>query len=86
MHDAICSPELNYNTPEPLQLRSARFIDLEGSENEVCLMNSLLSCSPFVKKIGIHPHQSVAPNKQLMFATKLLKLQRAYPLVDISLY
>ncbi|MFS7889296.1 putative F-box domain, leucine-rich repeat domain superfamily, F-box-like domain superfamily [Helianthus anomalus] len=83
---AICSPEVDYNTMGPLQLRSVGFIDLKGSENEVCLITCLLGCSPFLKRIGIRPHKSLARDKQLMFDSKLLKLQRAYPVVAINLY
>ncbi|KAJ0439790.1 putative F-box domain, FBD domain, leucine-rich repeat domain superfamily [Helianthus annuus] len=81
-----CSPEVDYNTMGPLQLRSVMFNCLKGSENEVRLIKYLLACSPFLKKIEIYFQNSIKRHEQSMFATKLLKIQRAYPEVDISLY
>ncbi|KAM0047827.1 putative F-box domain, leucine-rich repeat domain superfamily, F-box-like domain superfamily [Helianthus debilis subsp. tardiflorus] len=82
----ICSPEVDYNTMGPLQLRSVMFNCLKGSENELRLIKYLLACSPFLKKIEIYFQNSIKRHEQSMFATKLLKIQRAYPEVDISLY
>ncbi|XP_076927944.1 F-box/FBD/LRR-repeat protein At1g13570-like [Bidens hawaiensis] len=82
----ICSSELDNNITGPLQLRSAVFIGLKGSENEVWLMKYLLESSPFLKKIAICLNRSLVCDEQVKFFMKLLKLQRAYPEVDFNLY
>ncbi|KAJ0445013.1 putative leucine-rich repeat domain superfamily [Helianthus annuus] len=82
---AICSQEVEYNTTELLQLRSVTFEYLKGSENEVCLIKYLLACSPFLKSIVIRPYSYLAYGKKLMFATKLLNLYRASPVVEINI-
>ncbi|KAI3671839.1 hypothetical protein L1987_57319 [Smallanthus sonchifolius] len=86
----ICSLEVDYNTMwQQQQLQSVVFRDLKGSENEVCLIKYFLACSPFLKKIVIGLHSRLpyhTHNEKFMFATKLLKLQRASPVVDVNLY
>ncbi|XP_076890009.1 F-box/FBD/LRR-repeat protein At1g13570-like [Bidens hawaiensis] len=47
--------QVDYSTTKQLQLRSVRFKYWNGSENEVCMLKYLLACSPFLKKIAIHP-------------------------------
>ncbi|KAK9078029.1 hypothetical protein SSX86_002086 [Deinandra increscens subsp. villosa] len=82
----ICFSEVDYNTTGSLQLCSVVFRDLKGSVNEVCLITYLLTCSPVLKKLVIEFRSHLKPGEQLLFAGKLLKLQRAYPAVDIDLY
>ncbi|XP_076927939.1 F-box/FBD/LRR-repeat protein At1g13570-like [Bidens hawaiensis] len=83
---AICPPEVNYKTMGPLQLTSVEFKNLRGSDNEACLIKYLLACSPFLKKIVIHPLAfDVMPDESLMFAMKLLKLHRASSTAEIDL-
>ncbi|XP_076885271.1 F-box/FBD/LRR-repeat protein At1g13570-like [Bidens hawaiensis] len=73
------------NTTGLLQLRSVTFEYLKGSENELRLIKYLLACSPFLQKIVIRFHSSstIAPDKKLKFASKLLKLHRASPVAEI---
>ncbi|KAF5762076.1 putative F-box domain, leucine-rich repeat domain superfamily, F-box-like domain superfamily [Helianthus annuus] len=80
-----CSLEVDFNTVGLLQLRDVVFTYLKGSENEVFLIKYLLACSPFLKKIVIHPHSCLASDEKLMFAMKLLKLHRASPVAEIDL-
>ncbi|KAJ0823179.1 putative F-box domain, FBD domain, leucine-rich repeat domain superfamily [Helianthus annuus] len=81
---AICSPDLDYNSMELLQLQSVVFTYFKASENEVCLIKFLLAYSPFLKKIVIHPHSCLSLDEKLVYARKLLKLHRASPVIDID--
>lgn len=82
---AACSFEADYNTMKMLQLRSVVFSDLKGSENEVCLIKYLLACSPFLKNMDIHLLSTINSEEKLLFAKKLLKLDRASPVAKIIL-
>ncbi|MFS8028254.1 putative leucine-rich repeat domain superfamily [Helianthus anomalus] len=81
-------PQLDYNTMGLLQLRSVRIECLKGSENEVCLIKYLLGSSPFLKKFVIRHYLFIAisSDEKLMFARKLLNLNRASPVVKIDLF
>ncbi|XP_076884208.1 F-box/FBD/LRR-repeat protein At1g13570-like [Bidens hawaiensis] len=79
---ASCS---DCNKMGPLQLQTVVFNKLVGSNNEVCLIKYLLSCSPFLKKLVTHPFPSLASDEKFALATKLLKLHPASPDVDIDL-
>ncbi|KAJ0462211.1 F-box/FBD/LRR-repeat protein At1g13570-like [Helianthus annuus] len=74
-------PEVEYNTTG---LRSVVFRYFAGSENEVCLIKYILACSPFLEKIVIHSHWSLASDERLMFTMKLLKLRRASTVAEID--
>ncbi|XP_076915247.1 F-box/FBD/LRR-repeat protein At1g13570-like [Bidens hawaiensis] len=80
---AVSFPEVDYNTMGSLQIRSVVFNYSKGSVNEDYLFKYLLSSSPFLKKIDIRTLSSIVPS---LFPRKLLKLQRAYPDVDINVY
>ncbi|KAM0047814.1 putative F-box domain, leucine-rich repeat domain superfamily, F-box-like domain superfamily [Helianthus debilis subsp. tardiflorus] len=80
---AVCSLE-DYKTTRLLQLRSVEFTH-SCTENELRLIEYLLACSPFLEKIVIHPFCALVPDDELRFATELLKLHRASPVVDIDL-
>ncbi|XP_076918221.1 F-box/FBD/LRR-repeat protein At1g13570-like [Bidens hawaiensis] len=79
------APQVDYDTTGQLQLRSVKFEYLKGSESELCLLKYLLACSPFLKNIVIHPSRIFLQDEMLKFASKLLKLHRASPVVDIDL-
>ncbi|KAK9051162.1 hypothetical protein SSX86_027788 [Deinandra increscens subsp. villosa] len=84
---AICSPEVDYSTTGLLQLRSVEFMCCKASEDEVCLIKYLLTSSPFLKVVVISSSNSrVAPDEQLVFAKKLLKLHRASPVAEICFF
>ncbi|XP_035840888.1 F-box/FBD/LRR-repeat protein At1g13570-like [Helianthus annuus] len=74
-------PEVEYKTTG---LRSVVFRYFAGSENEVYLIKYILAGSPFLEKIVIHPHQSLASDERLMFSRKLLKLRRASTVAEID--
>ncbi|KAJ0445022.1 putative F-box domain, leucine-rich repeat domain superfamily, F-box-like domain superfamily [Helianthus annuus] len=80
---SVCSLE-DYKTTRLLQLRSVEFTH-SCTENELRLIEYLLACSPFLEKIVIHPFCALQPDDELRFATELLKLHRASPVVDIDL-
>ena len=59
-----------------------------GSENEVCLIRSLLACSPLLKRMKIVCRASEmlgGDSKERIFAMKLLKLHRASPIAEIDI-
>ncbi|XP_076884209.1 F-box/FBD/LRR-repeat protein At1g13570-like [Bidens hawaiensis] len=80
-------PRADYNKTGLLQLRSVIFEYSKGSENELCFLKYLLVRSPFLKKIVIRPHcfSTITLDGKLEFASKLLKVHRASPVVDIDL-
>ncbi|KAJ0837877.1 putative F-box domain, leucine-rich repeat domain superfamily, F-box-like domain superfamily [Helianthus annuus] len=80
---SVCSLE-DYKTTRLLQLRSVEFTH-SCTENELRLIEYLLACSPSLEKIVIHPFCALQPDDELRFATELLKLHRASPVVDIDL-
>ena len=70
-----------------MQLRNVVFVLVRGLENEVCLMKSLLDCSPFLQKMDLSGKSLEVlggDRGALMFATKLLKLHRASPVAEID--
>ncbi|XP_076892224.1 F-box/FBD/LRR-repeat protein At1g13570-like [Bidens hawaiensis] len=78
---------VDYHTTEQLQLRSVMFEYWKGSENDVCLLKYILACSPFLKKSVIRPYAliMIASDERLKFTSKLMKLHRASPVVDINI-
>ncbi|XP_071735732.1 F-box/FBD/LRR-repeat protein At1g13570-like [Rutidosis leptorrhynchoides] len=76
---AFRASDLNHISMGQLQVRNVVFISFNGFENEIYLMKNLLACSPALKRIVIHPNQSLTLNddEKSMFATKLLDLHRA---------
>ncbi|XP_076897412.1 F-box/FBD/LRR-repeat protein At1g13570-like [Bidens hawaiensis] len=82
-------PPPDYNTTEQLQLRSVLFEYWKGSENEVWLLKYILACSPFLKKLVIRPLRLslvvIKSDERLKFASKLMTLHRASPVVDINI-
>ncbi|PWA51012.1 nodulin MtN21 /EamA-like transporter family protein [Artemisia annua] len=71
-----------------LQLQSVNLFCIRDSENEVCLIKSLLACSPVLQKMDLfflsNPRGD-HDNAKLTFALKLLKLERASPKAQIKL-
>ncbi|KAI7754363.1 hypothetical protein M8C21_006051 [Ambrosia artemisiifolia] len=82
---AKLSPDVDYSTTGLLQLRSVVVLGFKDSVIEVCLIESLLACSPFLKTFVVRPHSHLSSNEQLRFARKLLKLHRASLVVEIDL-
>ena len=68
-----------------LQLQSVLLVYLRDSENEVCLIRSLLACSPVLKKMMIYSSKHSDENGKLTFALRLLTLHRASPVAEIHL-
>ncbi|PWA64805.1 FBD domain, Leucine-rich repeat domain, L domain-like protein [Artemisia annua] len=68
-----------------LQLQFVTLVYLRDSENEVCLIKSLLASSPVLKKIRIHSSKHSDENGKLTFALRLLTLHRASPVAEILL-
>lgn len=77
----------DFNTMRQLQLQSVNLTCIRDSENEVCLIKSLLACSPVLQKMGLHFFSPPGDhnNAKLTFALKLLKLERASPIAQIEL-
>ncbi|PWA50040.1 F-box domain, Leucine-rich repeat domain, L domain-like protein [Artemisia annua] len=76
----------DFATMRQLQLQSVNLSRIRDSENQVCLIKSLLAFSPMLKNMDLH---LVSPNDhdkaKLEFALKLLKLERASPRAQIEL-
>lgn len=71
-----------------LQLINVAFVSCRGSENEMCLIKSLLACSPLLKNISIRANSSQVfsgENGKVMFATRLLKFHRASPIAEVDI-
>lgn len=85
---ALCSSEVDFRRMEQLQLKSVIFVCSGVLKNEECLIKSLLSCSPLLKKMRIGHYSSEVvgeENVKLIFARKLLNLHRASPIAEIKL-
>ncbi|GJT47321.1 hypothetical protein Tco_0956036 [Tanacetum coccineum] len=85
---ALCSSDVYFSKMVQLQLQSVTLVRISGLKNEECLIKSLLSGSPLLRKMEIHTdlfqHVGV-DNGKLIFATKLLELHRASPVAEIKL-
>ncbi|GJX12712.1 F-box/FBD/LRR-repeat protein-like protein [Tanacetum coccineum] len=85
---ALCSSDVDFSKMGQLRLQSVLLVCIGGLKNEECLIKSLLSGSPLLRKMEIHAdlfqHVGV-DNGKLMFATKLLELHRASPVAEIKL-
>lgn len=68
-----------------LQLQNVSALCLRGLENELCLIKSLLACSPLLKKMTIRSNSQVFGG-QLMLAKRLLTLHRASPVAEIEFF
>ncbi|GJV85630.1 F-box/FBD/LRR-repeat protein-like protein [Tanacetum coccineum] len=79
--------EADFAAMGQLQLQSVSLGNIRDSKNEVCLIKSLLACSPLLKRIIIYGFSSEHSdeNGKLTFALKLLKLHRASPIAEILL-
>nr|XP_043622668.1 F-box/FBD/LRR-repeat protein At1g13570-like isoform X2 [Erigeron canadensis] len=80
--------EVDCNTIGQLQLQNVVLASIKGLENEVCLIKSILACSPLLKRIVITPNILLMGdgNEKFKLASKLLKLHRASPLAEISFH
>ncbi|XP_076919828.1 F-box/FBD/LRR-repeat protein At1g13570-like [Bidens hawaiensis] len=78
---------LDDNTTGLLHLQSVLFEYLDGSENELCLIKYLLDSSLVLKRFVMYCNMFhfITPDQMLKFASKLLKLRPASPVVDIDL-
>ena len=68
-----------------LQLREVKFFCVRYIKNEMCLMKSLLACSPLLKKMVINPKLSKVfdgDDGKRKFVTELM-LHRASPMTEI---
>ena len=68
-----------------LQLRKAKFVFVRYIKNEMCLMKSLLACSPLLKEMVINPKLSIVfdgEDGKRKFVTELM-LHRASPMTEI---
>ncbi|GKC77051.1 F-box domain containing protein [Tanacetum coccineum] len=85
---ALCSSDVDFSKMGQLQLQSVMLVCIGCLKNEECLIKSLLSGSPSLRKMVIYAdlfqHVGV-DNGKLMFATKLLELHRASPVAEIKL-
>nr|GEY19967.1 hypothetical protein [Tanacetum cinerariifolium] len=52
------SSEVDFSRITRLQLRKVKFVSVECTKNELCLMKSLIACSPFLEKMVINPKSS----------------------------
>ncbi|GJX97898.1 putative F-box-like domain superfamily protein [Tanacetum coccineum] len=52
---AVSSLKVDFKRMRELQLREAKFVSVRCIKNDVCLMKSLLACSPLLKKMVINP-------------------------------
>lgn len=75
--------EVDFSRVGQLQLQNVEVICLSGSENELCLIKSLLACSPLLKKMTVYSSSEVFGG-QMMLAKRLLKLHRASPVAEIE--
>nr|XP_043609158.1 F-box/FBD/LRR-repeat protein At1g13570-like [Erigeron canadensis] len=86
---AFCSSEVDYSRMGQLQLRDVTFYYIGGWSNESCLIESLLSSSPFLKNVWILANRSSRGSsynhKEVMFGIQLLKFHRASPLAEVEL-
>ena len=68
-----------------LQLREVKFVSVKCIKNEVCLMKSLIACSPLLEKMVINPKSSKAfggNDGKRKFVTEL-KSYQASPITEI---
>nr|GEV23660.1 F-box/FBD/LRR-repeat protein At1g13570-like [Tanacetum cinerariifolium] len=83
---------LNYDfaSMRQLQLQSVYLQFIRDSKNEVCLIKSLLACSPVLQKMVLffvpYPLSAQEDKAKLAFALKLLKLKRTSPIAQIEFY
>ncbi|PWA81099.1 F-box domain, FBD domain, Leucine-rich repeat domain, L domain-like protein [Artemisia annua] len=84
---ASSSSQVDFSRIREMQLRKVVFGSVRGSENEVCLMKSLLDCSPLLEKMDISGKslEVLGGDHGTLFATKLLKLRRASRVAVINL-
>ncbi|GJZ07389.1 putative F-box-like domain superfamily protein [Tanacetum coccineum] len=87
---AVCPSKVNLSGMVQLQLQRVILRGSNCSEVEVHLIKYILACSPMLKKIDIIAANSSqvfgGDNGKLMFVTKLLKLQRAFPRAEIDFH
>lgn len=71
-----------------LQLQEVILKAIRDSKNEVCLIKSLLACSPVLERMIIYSGLSSEHSnekRKLTFALRLLALHRASPVAEILL-
>ncbi|GJV65732.1 F-box/FBD/LRR-repeat protein-like protein [Tanacetum coccineum] len=76
--------EVDFSIMGQLQLQNVSALCLRGLVNELCLIKSLLACSPLLKKMTVRSNSKVFGG-QLMLAKRLLTLHRASPIAEIKL-
>ncbi|GJT52206.1 putative F-box-like domain superfamily protein [Tanacetum coccineum] len=52
------SSEVDFSRVTRLKLQKVKFVSVKCPKNEVCLMKSLIACSPFLEKMVINPKSS----------------------------
>nr|GEW87176.1 hypothetical protein [Tanacetum cinerariifolium] len=81
----VSSSKVDFSKLKLLQLRKVEIVSVRCTEIEICWMESLLACSPLLKKMVISPESSnvfFADDGEREFA-KALKQHRASPVAEI---
>ncbi|GKD48243.1 hypothetical protein Tco_1277219 [Tanacetum coccineum] len=82
---AVSSLEVDFSRMGQLQLREVEFHFVTCIKNEVCLMKSLLACSPLLNKMLINPKlpKVFGGDDGKRKFVKELMLHRASPIAEI---